>query len=229
MSFTPLKQYKTGDDLGVTPQGMLVLEKDSITGFANALTMGHAGPDQSTMGDGLMGYIRAIFDTIGFFENTEQPINTQLSIIQSAITAASIPLFKINDTVDSASKGPLLFGNASGVATPLRIGAGGVNVIDNQTALGSDDTLTVHTVGTSSHTLHAYTTGRSGFIIRNTSTGGQIIWFRDDDAAAVVGNGIPLYPGESFSSLPGCVAGNRMFAIADGAGATVIYKEWTRG
>lgn len=79
-------------------------------------------------------------------------------------------------------------------------------------------------VGTSAQiVIPAAIVDRRGFIIRNYSTSGQVVYVAESAATATAGTGFPIPPGETFAV--DVASGAEVYAISSAAGADVRYAQ----
>jgi hypothetical protein len=64
---------------------------------------------------------------------------------------------------------------------------------------------------------------RRGFIIRNNSTSGQVVYIAESSLAATAGTGFPIPPGETFAV--DVASGAEVYAVSSAAGADVRYAQ----
>lgn len=80
------------------------------------------------------------------------------------------------------------------------------------------------TVGATAQVLiPAAIVDRRGFIIRNNSTSGQVLYVAESLSAATTANGFPIPPGETFAV--DVASGAEVYAVSSAAGADVRYAQ----
>lgn len=226
MSFIPNKQYTEGDDLSVSPIGEVVQTRDSVSGLAVPFTLGKEGVDQSTLGTGLLGWLKYISDTLGAWQDAGQSIGQILQGLAGSIVA-QLPIVVQNGDA-SSPRGFVPMGVVSGVFQALRISSNGsLRVVDDARvqAISGPDVKTINTAVT--HNVPAPNDLRSALFLRNNSTGGQTIWLAFDGNIPVVGKGISLKPSESWTSDSRTNSTAETQAISDIAGALLSIQEWS--
>lgn len=226
MSFTPNKQYTEGNDVSTSPIGPLVQTRDSVTGLAVPLTLGKEGVDQSTLGTGVLGWLKALSDSVGVWSDAGQSLAALLQQIASTINTVAAPLYTFNSD-GSSVKGIALFcrENQSSNMFPLQTDGKSLFVTDPTQALALDPDVKTINTGTYA-TVVASNSTRLIVFLRNNSTSGQTVWLSFNGTPPTIGKGISLKPTETYELDAHCTG--VIYGQADADGALVSVQEWDK-
>jgi hypothetical protein len=141
----------------------------------------------------------------------------RINTLGQKLMAASTPVVLASDQSAIPVTGPLT--NAELRASP-------VDTTVVKTDLGAA-APTAAAVGVASGVILAANAARRGGTLRNLSTSGQRVSLAFDGAAAVLDNGVTLFPQDAFSLEAFDFTNGAIAAIASAAAASVAIQEWT--